>query len=145
MSDDRKVFNWGLLCRRMDKPPPNDSSDLIADRRRKLVKGKAAIAAQLPTDGSDVWGLALSGGGIRSATFSLGLLRGLAQQKLLNRFDVLSTVSGGGYVGSALGRLYVREQQSQAAQSQPSSAAPAPPVADRVEAAMSNAPGSAGG
>ncbi|ODU60010.1 MAG: hypothetical protein ABT02_07675 [Comamonadaceae bacterium SCN 68-20] len=122
----------------MDKPPPNDSSDLIADRRRKLVKGKAAIAAQLPTDGSDVWGLALSGGGIRSATFSLGLLRGLAQQKLLNRFDVLSTVSGGGYVGSALGRLYVREQQSQAAQSQPSSAAPAPPVADRVEAAMAH-------
>jgi hypothetical protein len=52
------------------------------------------------------YGLALSGGGIRSATFCLGVLRGLAKRGLLKRFDYLSTVSGGGYVGSALGRLY---------------------------------------
>lgn len=50
-------------------------------------------------------GLALSGGGIRSATFCLGLVRGLAQNRLLRRFDYLSTVSGGGYVGAAIGRL----------------------------------------
>jgi hypothetical protein len=47
-------------------------------------------------------GLAFSGGGIRSATFNLGVLQGLAQMKLLDRFDYLSTVSGGGYIGAWL-------------------------------------------
>jgi hypothetical protein len=47
-------------------------------------------------------GLAFSGGGIRSATFNLGVLQGLARLKLLDRFDYLSTVSGGGYIGSWL-------------------------------------------
>ena len=48
---------------------------------------------------ADVMGLALSGGGIRSATFNLGLLEGLHRLDLLRLFDYLSTVSGGGYVG----------------------------------------------
>lgn len=47
-------------------------------------------------------GLALSGGGIRSATFSLGVLQALAELKLLFRIDYLSTVSGGGYIGGWL-------------------------------------------
>lgn len=47
-------------------------------------------------------GLAFSGGGIRSATFNLGVLQALAQMRLLSRFDYLSTVSGGGYIGSWL-------------------------------------------
>ncbi|MEK6772086.1 MAG: hypothetical protein AABY62_10700 [Pseudomonadota bacterium] len=47
-------------------------------------------------------GLALSGGGIRSATFNLGLLQGLANRGLLRAIDYLSTVSGGGYIGSWL-------------------------------------------
>jgi hypothetical protein len=46
--------------------------------------------------------LCISGGGIRSATFSLGVLQGLAELGLLSRFDYLSTVSGGGYIGSWL-------------------------------------------
>src|SRR5436190_11766044 len=46
--------------------------------------------------------ICLSGGGIRSATFGLGVLQGLAHNKLLNKFSYLSTVSGGGYVGSWL-------------------------------------------
>ena len=45
-------------------------------------------------------GLAFSGGGIRSATFNLGFLQGLASLRLLKRFDYLSTVSGGGYIGA---------------------------------------------
>jgi len=61
-----------------------------------------------PADGSALWGLALSGGGIRSATFCFGLLRSLARNRLLLRFDLLSTVSGGGYIGSMLGRLFSR-------------------------------------
>ena len=47
-------------------------------------------------------GLAFSGGGIRSATFNLGVLQSLARMKLLSRFNYLSTVSGGGYIGSWL-------------------------------------------
>jgi hypothetical protein len=46
--------------------------------------------------------LCLSGGGIRSATFGLGVIQGLARHGLLERFDYLSTVSGGGYIGSWL-------------------------------------------
>ncbi|MDE2118277.1 MAG: patatin-like phospholipase family protein, partial [Betaproteobacteria bacterium] len=47
-------------------------------------------------------GLAFSGGGIRSATFNLGVIQSLARNGLLGRFDYLSTVSGGGYIGSWL-------------------------------------------
>ena len=46
--------------------------------------------------------LCLSGGGIRSATFALGVLQGLARAGLLTKFHYLSTVSGGGYIGSWL-------------------------------------------
>lgn len=45
-------------------------------------------------------GIALSGGGIRSATFCLGFLQALNHRDLLARFDYLSTVSGGGFIGS---------------------------------------------
>jgi len=50
----------------------------------------------------ELFGLAFSGGGIRSATFNLGVLQALAELKLLTRVDYLSTVSGGGYIGSWL-------------------------------------------
>jgi len=46
--------------------------------------------------------LCISGGGIRSATFGLGILQGLARCGLLDKFHYLSTVSGGGYIGSWL-------------------------------------------
>ncbi len=49
-----------------------------------------------------LFGLAFSGGGIRSATFNLGVLQGLAKRRLLRKFDYLSTISGGGYIGSWL-------------------------------------------
>jgi len=47
-------------------------------------------------------GLAFSGGGIRSATFNLGITQALAELQLLRRFDYLSCVSGGGYIGGWL-------------------------------------------
>jgi hypothetical protein len=46
--------------------------------------------------------LCLSGGGIRSASFALGVLQALARHGLLFGFDYLSTVSGGGYIGGWL-------------------------------------------
>jgi hypothetical protein len=47
---------------------------------------------------SGLMGLCLSGGGIRSATFNLGVLQALAELNLLRCFDYLSSVSGGGYI-----------------------------------------------
>ncbi|MGH8238792.1 MAG: patatin-like phospholipase family protein, partial [Steroidobacteraceae bacterium] len=46
--------------------------------------------------------ICLSGGGIRSATFNLGVLQHLAHLGILQRFDYLSSVSGGGYIASWL-------------------------------------------
>lgn len=57
-------------------------------------------------------GVALSGGGIRSATFCIGFFQALARQKLIRRIDYLSTVSGGGYFGSFLGAAFSREGAS---------------------------------
>ncbi len=71
--------------------------------RRRAIPGR-----NLPEGAARMWGLALSGGGIRSATFCFGLLRAIAARNLLLRFDLLSTVSGGGYVGAMLGRLFGR-------------------------------------
>ena len=53
--------------------------------------------------------LCLSGGGIRSATFNLGVLQGLARHDLLDKFDYLSTVSGGGFIGGWLTAWIHRE------------------------------------
>lgn len=53
-------------------------------------------------------GLALSGGGIRSASFSLGILQALSYSRSLKKIDYLSTVSGGGYIGSSLTWLLSR-------------------------------------
>jgi hypothetical protein len=60
----------------------------------------AAMYKRLHTRGHAA--LSLSGGGIRSGTFALGLLQGLARYNLLGKFDYLSTVSGGGYIGGWL-------------------------------------------
>ena len=48
----------------------------------------------------DAVGLAISGGGIRSATFSLGVVQYLARKGIIKEVDFVSTVSGGGYLGS---------------------------------------------
>lgn len=61
-------------------------------------------------DSDDLFGLAFSGGGIRSATFNLGVLQGLSRAGLLKRVDYLSTVSGGGYIGSWLSAWIWREK-----------------------------------
>jgi hypothetical protein len=58
-------------------------------------------------------GLAFSGGGVRSATFNLGILQALSQVGMLDRFDYISTVSGGGYIGGWLSR-WIKEQKDPA-------------------------------
>ncbi|MEA2839104.1 MAG: hypothetical protein QOF41_434 [Methylobacteriaceae bacterium] len=71
-----------------------------------------AIATRANRDVSGEWsGLALSGGGIRSASFCLGALQALAKAGWLSKIDYLSTVSGGGYIGGGLQWLLNRDAQ----------------------------------
>ena len=87
--------------------------DSINRRRAGAQPGQPPIALEAepcpggeavvrPTEESDVVGLALSGGGVRSAAFALGVLQALEETKVLGRCDYLSSVSGGGYIGSSL-------------------------------------------
>lgn len=64
-------------------------------------------------------GLALSGGGIRSATFSLGVMQAIVSRDLLKKVDYLSTVSGGGYMGSSATWLTSKLGQSNNTGSEP--------------------------
>ncbi|MCA9661008.1 MAG: patatin-like phospholipase family protein, partial [Myxococcales bacterium] len=66
-----------------------------------------------PAPADDLIGLCFSGGGIRSASFSLGILRGLHRWGLLRTVDYLSTVSGGGYIGAYLMNLYRRGDEAE--------------------------------
>lgn len=79
-----------------------------ADGRRSLTTEEV-----LRDERRAIWGddaarpmaaLCLSGGGIRSASFALGVMQALACKGLLTRFHYLSTVSGGGYIGGWLTR-----------------------------------------
>jgi predicted acylesterase/phospholipase RssA len=60
------------------------------ERERIAAKGKTR----------DTLGLALSGGGYRSAIFNFGVLKGLHALGLLPRVDYLSVVSGGSWIGT---------------------------------------------
>jgi len=54
---------------------------------------------------TDLIGLALSGGGIRSAVTNLGVLYEMSRVGLFRSVDYLSTVSGGGYIGCCISSL----------------------------------------
>ncbi|MBV8607514.1 MAG: patatin-like phospholipase family protein, partial [Singulisphaera sp.] len=69
----------------------------------------ALTAARLEALQTHLTGLAFSGGGIRSGTFAVGFLQGLASLGLLQRIDYLSTVSGGGYAAGWLAAWLARE------------------------------------
>ncbi|MEM6723288.1 MAG: patatin-like phospholipase family protein [Bacteroidota bacterium] len=66
----------------------------IKKRREKLNPDEAKDEID------NLFGLAMSGGGIRSAILNLGFAQYLNEQGLLKKADYLSTVSGGGYTGS---------------------------------------------
>src|SRR4051794_22975291 len=75
----------------------------IEERRKEdgnteeSIDGAPSASQEQPRE--NLVGLAFSGGGIRSATFCLGMLQSLSRHGLLRAFDYLSTVSGGGYAG----------------------------------------------
>lgn len=90
-----------VLCKEFESVRPRErilaglsSAVTEAEKRRELYK--------MALDKLQLSALALSGGGIRSACVALGLIQSLAEAELLSQFDYLSTVSGGGYIGSWL-------------------------------------------
>ncbi|MFL6674738.1 MAG: patatin-like phospholipase family protein [Massilia sp.] len=83
------------------RPGGGAGPDEVAPACRATLLGRA--------HGSALAGLALSGGGVRSATFNLGVLQAIGEQQLLRDFDYLSTVSGGGFIGGWLSKC-IREK-----------------------------------
>src|SRR5882724_4786026 len=95
----------------MSSPPFENLKDAYPETLRlseEAMINERRRHCQVPFESPTV-GVALSGGGIRSATFCLGFFQALAAQKLIRRIDLMSTVSGGGYFGSFLGAAYSRE------------------------------------
>jgi hypothetical protein len=72
-----------------------------------LVLGEERKRLGLAEQGTDGNAICLSGGGIRSAAFCLGVIQAFAAWRLLGQFHYLSTVSGGGYIGAWLTRCIV--------------------------------------
>ncbi len=95
------------LKARLGRAPPDAQPDVEAVKAAEL---RVILGENAHFDPKDIepWGLALSGGGIRSATFGLGVLQALARHDLLGCFHYQSTVSGGGYIGAFLQGLIRR-------------------------------------
>lgn len=92
-------------------PAPDSALDIPATDDAEACLRLAAIQQRMLQDTDGLNALCLSGGGIRSATFTLGVIQGLAKRSLLERFDYLSTVSGGGYMGAWLSAWAQRHPQ----------------------------------
>ena len=107
------------VCSKKMKPEEMKRSDQRTEREREAypdeLRCREAELLRLRRKGAEEGetgfrvGLALSGGGLRSATFSLGILQAMAGMRALDKVDALSTVSGGGYTGSMISRLFCRK------------------------------------
>jgi hypothetical protein len=87
--------------------------DVLAEEFRLLHPGQAGATADAQRAHTDARHTALcfSGGGVRSASFNLGVLQGLAEAGILGSVDYLSTVSGGGYIGGWFSAWRLRAAQ----------------------------------
>ena len=92
--------------------PDRIGFEKLFERELLLVQGRRSD--DTPAD-RNLAGLAISGGGIRSATFGLGILEGMKSFGLLKKLDYLSTVSGGGYIGAWLSANCKRAAERRAA------------------------------
>jgi hypothetical protein len=77
--------------------PSGDPERKAAEERAETLEQPRLARLMKILRGQERVALCLSGGGIRSATFGLGILQGLSHHSLLSQIDYLSTVSGGGY------------------------------------------------
>ena len=79
---------------------PDSHFRFVLEKERESIRARRRLRDGKPDEG--LFGVALSGGGIRSASFCLGALQALDQYGLIRRMDYLSTVSGGGYIGASM-------------------------------------------
>lgn len=104
------------------------------ERKRFNSREVAGFYRWLHTNGVERSALCFSGGGIRSATFGLGVLQGLAAGEWLEKFDYLSTVSGGGYLGGWLSAWLHRKGLSKVQESLKNPPPPPSPLQPEPEA-----------
>ncbi len=94
------------------KNPPDyveRTHHVVAVEQELYLKKRRELNGLPPLSDDNIVGLAISGGGIRAATLGLGLFQAFIRAGILKRFDYLSTVSGGGYIGACLSSLLSRE------------------------------------
>ncbi len=87
-----------------DKEIQQIENEHLFERRQKLYGNKDAACLDKTR-----FGIAMSGGGIRSATINLGILKTLNKFGVLKRADYISTVSGGGYTGAYIQAMLKNE------------------------------------
>jgi len=114
MTKDRKRGEHGFAPPHSRENPDGPFKKVDEAERAAVHHRRAHIKSWGDTQGRDrtscpSTGVALSGGGIRSASFSLGALQALdayagpeGTYSGIDGIDYLSTVSGGGYIGCAL-------------------------------------------
>ncbi|MCP5549758.1 MAG: patatin-like phospholipase family protein, partial [Akkermansiaceae bacterium] len=96
--------------RLLPKAVRKKEGEYLEKRQGKVACAAAGKGENLGLKPDEPVGIALSGGGIRSATFSLGILQVLARHRMFRLVDFLSTVSGGGYIGSCLTSLLTAQE-----------------------------------
>jgi hypothetical protein len=110
------VLIFKYLFHLKHNPPPVTNPDLktvLSEELQEIVRQRferLRVESTVETTERTLTGLAFSGGGIRSATFNLGILQALRELDLLRHFDYLSTVSGGGYIGAWLTSNALRQE-----------------------------------
>jgi hypothetical protein len=97
---DRDTFVRTLRIQDLTRPP---GGEVIGEDAALLGAGQATLMSRLapPEAGRERRGVCLSGGGIRSASFSLGALQALQRDGVLDEVDTLAAASGGGYLAGS--------------------------------------------
>ncbi len=109
------------LVEAVQKPREIFAAELDEMEQRRKVAGLLPLERSASSGGpgaegteqkvrwsTNLAGISLSGGGLRSACFCLGVVQALCKKNLWRSFDYLSTVSGGGYLGSHLSAFLVK-------------------------------------
>jgi hypothetical protein len=95
-----------------ETPPGFDFANVFAEeleeienRWRRVYPNAPQCRSRQPTVKHGLVGIAFSGGGIRSAAINLGITQALHDRGVFHHVDYMSTVSGGGYLGSSISAL----------------------------------------
>ncbi len=112
--DEIKTPPDALAAPVMEAPPvipdyAERSHEILSVELEYYLRERRRVNDLAPPSEDDLSGLCISGGGVRSATLGLGTLQAFTKAGILKSFDYLSTVSGGGYIGSCLTSLLSAE------------------------------------